>query len=345
VPQPAFFDAHLDLAYLAVNGRDMLADLATCGGPHLPASVTLPALAEGNVRACLATIFTEAGGPCRAGYAPTDVEKAHAAGAAQLEVYRSWAGQGHIHLVGGASRKPLDSKLRVGILVECADPIRSPDELAWWHDRGVIAIGLAWARGSRYAAGNAEPSCSSDHGLTDPGRELVRAMDALRITHDLSHLSQRATDELLSITDRPVVATHSNCRALLDGHAQRHLTDDVIREIGRRAGGGVIGLNLFAPFVRHDLPEAERPTISESVRHIERICKVQGHRRGVGLGSDLDGGFSAHRLPVGIEAPRDFRKITQTLASRGWSDAEIEGFAWRNWSDFWTRQQIDFALP
>lgn len=348
-----FFDAHLDLAYLAVNGRNMLADLDSCGGPHLPASCTLPALRSGGIRACLGTIFTEAGGSGPEGYRPEDVEEAHAAGAAQIAVYLHWADQSLIKLPGRPASPedttpqtqsprpaPSDEPLRLGILVECADPIRSPDELPWWQERGVIAIGLAWARGSRYAAGNSEPSCSSDHGLTDLGRAMVDQMDALGIVHDLSHLSQRATDELLAHTDAPVVATHSNCRALLDGHSQRHLTDQTIREISRRKG--IVGLNLFAPFIRHDLGDDERPTISDAVRHVEHVCSIMGHRRGVGLGSDLDGGFSARRLPVGIDTPADFAKVLQTLASRGWSEAEIKGFAHDNWANFWRSRGVHF---
>jgi membrane dipeptidase len=342
-PTPRFFDAHLDLAYLAVNGRDMLGEVDTCGGPHLPAACTLAALVAGGVRACLGTVFTEAGGACRAGYPVDDVERAHAAGAAQIEVYSQWAREGRIRLVGGRASAARRSVMDVGVLVECADPIRSPDELEWWRDRGVVAIGLAWARGSRYAAGNSEPSCSSSFGLTDLGRSMVRRMDDLGIVHDLSHLSQRAGDELLSRTDRPVVATHSNCRELLDRKAQRHLSDDTIREIGRR--GGVVGLNLFAPFVRHDLGEGARPSISEAVRHVEHICEVMGHRRGVGLGSDLDGGFSAHQLPVGIETARDLWKITQTLSARGWSGDEVAAFAWDNWARFWGSAGVEFDAP
>lgn len=342
-----FFDAHLDLAYLAVNGRDMMAQLHDCGGPHLPAACTFPALAAGGVRACLGTIFTEAGGTCAAGYIAGDPESAHAAGARQMDVYHAWGrdrliGLCGVQVQGGADAAGEDA-LRMGILVECADPIRSPDELAWWRDRGVVAVGLAWARGSRYAAGNAEPSCSSDFGLTDLGRAMVREMDALGIVHDLSHLSQRATDELLELTDTTIVATHSNCRTLLDGQSQRHLSDETIREIARR--GGVIGANLFAPFVRSDLGDGERPSIADAVRHIEHICEVMGHRRGVGLGSDLDGGFSAERLPVGIDSPADFPKITQSLAARGWSPGETDAFAWGNWTSFWRKAGVDFAPP
>ena len=76
---------------------------------------------------------------------------------------------------------------------------------------------------------------------------LPGAMDALGVVHDLSHLSDVSMDQLLELTDRPVIASHSNCRALLPGDDMRHLRDESIREIARR--GGVIGLNLCRNFI------------------------------------------------------------------------------------------------
>lgn len=349
-----WFDAHLDLAYLAENGRDMARPPGRSGGPHPPAAVTLPSLAEGGVAACLGTIFTEAGGNDAVAYPPGDAPAAYAAGVRQLEHYRRWAEAGRVRpqVVRMSERerppagdadpaspgsRPLtaetpSSPVWLGILVECADPIRTPDELPWWAGQGVVAIGMAWARGSRYAAGNAAPAATGERGLTPLGRELARRMDALGIVHDLSHLSQAAADELLALTPRPVVATHSNCRELLDGRNERHLADETIREIGRR--GGVIGLNLYAPFLRHGLAESQRPTIDDAVRHVEHVAALMGHRRGVGLGSDMDGGFSAERLPAGIDRPADLERLADALSDRGWSDADIAGFAWSNWARF-----------
>jgi membrane dipeptidase len=368
-----WFDAHLDLAYLAVNGRDLNAALDVRAGPHPPASVTLPALREGGVRFILATVFTEADGTGPESYPAGDVERAAAAGRAQLEVYLTWRDRGLAALdlrrvfrrdkgvgrvrgglgvaevvplapeqvVAGLPRSPW---MHVGILVECADPIRSPEELDWWIDRGVAAIGLTWARGSRYAAGNSEPSCSSGVGLTPLGREMVAAMDHRGVVHDASHLSWRAMDELFTATAAPVIASHSNSSALLTRGAeasairsnQRHLRDEHVREIGRR--GGVIGLNLVRNFIRSGLNRddpADRPTIDEAVAHVDHMAEVMGHRRGVGLGSDLDGGITAHDLPAGIHAPRDFEKLAAALSARGWSDEEAEDFRWRNWARFW----------
>ena len=340
-----WFDGHLDLAYLVELGRDLHAPLDSCGGNLLPAAVTLPSLRQGGVRACLGTVFTEAiaegaGDDSEHGpwsYTLGDAEGANRAGRRQLAIYHAWRGAGTIsHITPRTSgHKPHTPSLVLGILMECADPVTTPDELPWWVERGVIAIGMAWWRGSRYAGGN-----GTDLGLTDLGRQLTNAMDALGVVHDVTHLSQRATDELLALTDRPVIASHSNCRALLGGRDnedwQRHIDDATIREIGRR--GGIVGINLVRNFIKPGIDRSnpdDRPTIDDLVAHIEHVRDVMGHARGVALGSDMDGGLTAYDLPRGIDSPADLHRIADALAARGWADDEIHGFAWGNWARFW----------
>jgi len=344
-----WFDAHLDLAWLAEVGRDMHVEPEEARGRLHPAAVTLPSLAEGGVRACLGTIFTESvvdssspGAETGAfAYPAGDAEAARGAGVRQLKLYHAWRDAGLISLLPGrvcsagvAAQGSGDGEapLAVGILVECADPIREPDALGWWVERGVIAIGLTWANGSRYAGGNA-----GGGGLTDLGRELIRGMEELGVVQDISHLSQRALDDVLDATDATVVATHSNCRALLGGDGakgwQRHLPDEAIAEIARR--GGVVGLNLCSNFLARMEGKPRRATIDECCAHIEHMCEVIGDRAHVGLGSDMDGGFSAAWLPRGIDRPADLEKLAEALGSRGWTEAEVEGFAWGNWARFW----------
>ena len=326
-------------------------------GENLPAAVTLPALRDGSVFEALGTIFTGAGLEGLVGYPDGDAEAAHEAGLRQLRVYHNWVHDSGVRLTrfddgapgdgdhagDGAegrafrarSRTHTDTTIRLGILIENADPIRTPDELAWWVERGVVAVGMAWWTPSRYAGGN-----RTDTGLTDLGRALAEAMDALGVVHDLSHLSQRATDELLGATDRPVIASHSNCRALLgdrDNEAwQRHLSDESIAEVARR--GGVIGLNLVRNFIRWRpgaTPETlGRPSIDEALAHVERICEIAGHTRAVGLGSDMDGGISALDMCEGLESPSELGALGAGLAARGWTEPEIEGFARENWRRF-----------
>jgi membrane dipeptidase len=383
-----WFDGHLDLAYLAVNGRAMTSALDRNAGPHAPAAVTLPELRDAGVQTCLATIFTEANGTDAVGYPAGDAQAAHARGVAQLDVYKRWAERGEVVIDKASSTSAGDAgtqarrhegtlasdghsppaslprslaaslaePLRLIILMECADPIREPEEVEWWHagGRGVRAIGLAWARGSRYASGNGEPSHSSGVGLTPAGRELVRHMDRLGIAHDVSHLSDRAMGELMDLADprTPIIATHSNSRALLgDPQNQRHLTDAQIREIAARGeaceakygrGSGVIGLNLFGKFlvpggqyVNSAKGTGRRATLDDAVAHVDHICSITGSTRHVALGSDMDGGFGAEDLPIEIERAGHLVRLAEALHDRGWSDDDIHAFAWGNWARVW----------
>lgn len=331
MPTRAFapwFDAHLDLAYLAECGRDMDAPIQSAGGPHPPAAVTWPALRDAGVRFCLGTIFTEADGTDAVGYPSGDAKAAAQRGRAQLAQYERAAATGWIALMPRRGIKAsADAPISLGILMENADPIASPAELEWWVSQGLVAVGPSWAKASRYAGGN-----STTTGLTDLGRELISEMDRLGVVIDVSHLSDASLEQVLAMTDSPVMASHSNCRELLDRSNQRHLTDAAIIEIARR--GGVIGLNLYGKFLTP--PGAERgPTIEDAIRHVERVCELAGHRRAVGLGSDMDGGFSAEGLPDTIRSPRDLSKLLDALSSRGWGDDDIRGFACDNWLGFW----------
>ncbi|MHC4079760.1 MAG: dipeptidase [Planctomycetota bacterium] len=320
-----WIDGHLDLAYLALCGRDLR---VACPDPAA-GCVSLPDLREAEVGLVLATIFTEPGVTDRDqlfGYRSSDdLDGAERAGRRQLEVYDHLEAEGEIGIV--RSRADLDDRStgpgpRAVLLMEGADPIRCPDDAERWFAGGVRVVGLSWAAGTRYAGGNGKPG-----PLTPSGIELVRAMDELGIIHDASHLADEAFEGLLEHAGGPVVATHSNCRALA-GDSQRHLRDEQIAEIARR--GGIIGLNLCGNF----LVPGGRAAISDCVAHLERVCEIIGHRRSVGLGSDMDGGFSPGDLPAGLDHPRKLEALAEALRVAGWPDADIEGFRHANWRRF-----------
>ena len=326
-----WIDGHLDLAYLALCGRDLR---VACPDPAA-GCVSLPALREAGVGLVLATIFTEPGvtDPSELyGYGSSDdLDDAERAGRRQLDVYERLEAQGEIGIVrsrGDLGEPSIVPKPQAVLLMEGADPIRSPDDAKRWSDRGVRVVGLSWAAGTRYAGGNGNPG-----PLTPAGIELVSALDDLGIVHDVSHLSDEGIEGLLTHARGAIVATHSNCRALA-GDSQRHLRDEQITEITRR--GGIIGLNLCGNF----LVPGGRAAISDCVAHVERICGIMGHRRGVGLGSDMDGGFSPGDLPSGLDHPRKLEALAEALRDAGWPHEDVEGFRHANWRRF-----LEKALP
>lgn len=317
-----WIDGHLDLAYLAVRGRELRQSVYAPAG-----CVSLPALRSAGVRIVLATIFTEIGvNPADQahGFLSSDeMEQAERAGLAQIEVYEALEREGAVSIV--RSRFDLDRPgptPKLVILMEGADPIRSPEAVGKWVGRGVRAVGLTWALGSRYAGGNARPG-----PLTSAGKEMVSALDEAGIVHDVSHLADDAFEELMALARGRVMASHSNCRSLLVEN-QRHLRDDQIRDIVRR--DGVIGLNLYSAFLAID----RRATIDDCVRHVEHVASVSGHRRSVVLGSDMDGGFGPDRLPAELDHPTKLNELLNGLEARGWSAPDRMGFAYGNWDRF-----------
>lgn len=339
---------------MAVNGRDMDARPEDVAGPWPPASVTLRSLREGRVAAVLGTIFIEPDGTDAEGYPAGDVAAANARGLAQLAWYHAQARRGVMTLAtakvmdqgegrdgagatGGRARESSDA-IACRILVEGADAIKSPEELQWWVDRGVVAVGLAWAKMSRYAGGNTE-----QHGLTPLGKRMVLQMDRLGVVHDVSHLSDKAMDEVFELAQGRIIASHSNCRVLLNDAAnQRHLRDESIRAIAAR--DGVIGINLFSRFLNPARPAdatprgdylGERAPLEAVVAHVRHVCDVTGSMRHVALGSDMDGGFGADRLPTGVDGPRDLVRVAEALSAGGFDDGDVRAFAWGNWARYW----------
>jgi hypothetical protein len=171
-----WFDAHRP----ACRQRERATCWRASGSPQAVAAGVddLPSLAAGGVRA--GTIFTEANGNDAVAYPASDAEAAHAAGARQLEWYRQWAADRVIAMGPGADGACAATFSSVRI--RCGVRTRHN-----WVERGVVAIGLTWARGSRHATGNSAPSCESPVGLTEQ-RKMVREMDRLGV---IRHLAPR----------------------------------------------------------------------------------------------------------------------------------------------------------
>lgn len=327
-------DAHLDLAFNALElGRDLTLPLEEIRrhDPNIEGipTVTLPALREGGVALAFATLYAS---PKKC----PDPESAHRAALAQLEVYERWHETGWVRLV--RSKAELEAHLQAWrsdrvtglvVLMEGAEPVREPEEVAFWAERGVRLVGPSWNR-TRYAGGTREPG-----GLTELGQELLAAMSEHRLALDLSHMDEQAVLDAFEIWRGPLCATHSNARALLGGSeppfANRHLSDETIRTIALR--GGIVGLVLFNFFLDHTWSRGmPRVPLSVVQTHLERGAGLAGWEH-LGIGSDFDGGFGMNENPEGLDQPGDLAKIGDLLPEG--ARAGVLGENWLRWLRSW----------
>jgi membrane dipeptidase len=301
-------DGHEDIATEVLeSGRDFA----------LPAppghALSLPDMKRGGLGVVIATIFAPEG--------YWKGEGATEAAERQMALYEALLARHAEDLFRLESRGDLSlckpgGPIGLAHLMEGADPIRHPQELARWVERGVRFVGLAWNTPNRYSGGTRDET-----GVTEAGRRLLDEMRRLRVIPDLSHLNPRAFDDVLAHHEGEVVASHSNAHAL-KVH-RRNLTDDQIRRVASRAG--VVGVVLYGPF----LGEGE-VTFDTVVRHIDHMTALVGPDH-VGLGSDLDGGFRTDKAPAGLTSVADLVRIGERLIDRGYADEDVGKILGQNW--------------
>jgi membrane dipeptidase len=211
--------------------------------------------------------------------------------------------------------------------MEGADPIRSPDEAAEWHGAGVRIIGPAWSA-TRYSGGTNAPG-----PLTPAGRALMREMSDAGLALDVSHIAEQSFWEALELFDGTVIASHSNCRALVPGPREdRHLSDAMIKALIDR--DAVIGMVLYNRFLDSAWTlEQGKSAVGLDVvlRHIDRICQIAGDARHVAIGSDFDGGFGSECIPREMDSIADMPRVGDALRSAGFSEADVAAVLGGNW--------------
>jgi membrane dipeptidase len=210
--------------------------------------------------------------------------------------------------------------------LEGAEPI-APDlsNLEDWYARGLRSIGLTWSRPNAFAEGvpfRFPSGSDTGPGLTQAGRELVRACNRLGILVDVSHLNAAGFWDVARTSTAPLVATHSNAHALCA--ASRNLADDQLDAI--RDSGGVVGVNFAVTFLREDGMQVPESPLGEIVRHVDYLADRMGVEH-VAFGSDFDGAV----VPAELGGASGFPKLALALREGGYDNDAVAKITYGNW--------------
>ena len=198
--------------------------------------------------------------------------------------------------------------------VEGADLLDCKDEnLYTAYEWGVRLLNPVWNNANALSGSCAQ---DADRGLSLQGRDFLRRMEELDIYADVSHLSDPGFWDVMRRARRPVVASHSNSRALCPH--RRNLTDDMFRAL--RDTGGVVGINLNRPFVGG-------PSIDDLVAHVEHFLSLNGEKT-VAIGGDLDG---CRDLAAGMTGVESVAALYDDLVRRGYGATLLTDILWNNW--------------
>jgi membrane dipeptidase len=216
---------------------------------------------------------------------------------------------------------------------------------------GILSMTLTHFRSNNWADSSGKPE---HNGLTDFGKQVVREMNRIGMIVDISHVSDKTFYDVLGVSAKPVIASHSSCFVYSD--IPRNIKDDMFRALARN--GGVVGVNFGSSFLsqkdgdelrRHvsqqsemepnltgaDLdafaakehaqydevhPKVGNATVEDAAECIDHIVKVAGIDH-VGIGSDFDGVPS---VPSGLEDVSKMPNLTAALLKRGYSEKDIQ---------------------
>lgn len=226
-----------------------------------------------------------------------------------------------------------------------------------YYDLGVRYMSPAWSVSTSWA-GSSGDAVGGARGLNDFGKQVVREMNRLGMMVDVSHVSDKTFWDIVNTSTKPVIATHSACRAI--ANVPRNLTDEMIVALAKT--GGVVNVIFYPEHIEPGWSEKKKkvdaeiaslvqqasdaetgtaaqkklardrvrsqeylkrlPAVSVSriVDHIDHIVKLAGIDH-VGIGSDFDG---VQAVPSDMKSVADLPNLTRELLKRGYSEADID---------------------
>lgn len=241
-----------------------------------------------------------------------------------------------IDSAGDLKRVKKSGKVGVILGIQNSEHFRRPDDVDLFRGLGQRVSQLTYNARNLIGNGSTE---RRDEGISDFGIAIIERMNKAGMAVDVSHCGDRTTLDAFEISKKPVLITHSNCRALVPGHP-RLKTDEAIKKVGE--AGSVIGITGVRMFVKGDEPT----TVEHVLDHFDHVKKLIGPQH-LGVGSDIDlYGYDAmppelnKQLRAGYKGSYSFREkidieglnhpkrmfdLTEGLIRRKYSDSEIEG--------------------
>jgi membrane dipeptidase len=199
------------------------------------------------------------------------------------------------------------------------------DALEVFYAAGLRSLGPVWSRPNDFGEGVPylfPHSPDTGPGLTDPGKALVRACNALGILVDVSHLNEKGFWDIAGLTTAPLVATHSNAHAL--SPTARNLTDRQLEAI--KESGGIVGVNFSIGFLREDGRDDPDTPMSCIIDHFRYLVDRVGVDH-VGFGADLDG----TSVPRVVGDVAGLPRVVDALREAGFGEADLRKLGHENW--------------
>lgn len=234
---------------------------------------------------------------------------------------------------------------KIGVIpgVQNSEHFLGAQDVRRFHRLGQRVSQLTYNTQNRIGSGSTD---RADGGISDFGAQIVATMNEVGMAVDVSHCGDRTTLDAFGISTRPVLITHSNCRALVPGHP-RCKSDEAIAAMAR--GGGVMGIAALRNFVKADEPA----TIESYIDHIDHVARIAGIEHvGIGTDSDLNGyddlpapvlerlkasfkssyGFRNSVDIEGMDHPKKIFDLVEGLIRRGYDDRQIQAVVGGNFA-------------
>ena len=253
-----------------------------------------------------------------------------------------------------------DGKIALPMGMENGAPILDDlSNVQYFYDRGIRYITLTHGK-DNLICDSSYDTTNTWGGLSPFGREVVKEMNRVGIMVDISHVTDEVINQVLDMTDVPVIASHSSCRHFTPGF-ERNMGDAEIVRL--KENGGVIQINFGSSFVTQESQEKENKNrerimayakenglkrgdeklksywekvskenpiyadISDVINHFDRVVALVGIDH-VGIGSDYDG--VGDSLPYGLKDVASYPNLIFHLLKRGYSEEDIEKICYKN---------------